>query len=179
MNPLRFLFTGEPGCGKTTLVRRICEALSLQAKKTGGMISGEIRKKGQRIGFKLEDILSGETGILAHVDQADGPRVGKYRVNLQDIERVGVAAIRRAILEADVVVVDEIGPMELNSKPFILAVELALASPKHFIGTIHKRASHYLVSAIKTNPAYQVIEVTPANRDRLLAEISEKFKHEI
>lgn len=131
------------------------------------MISTEIREAGIRIGFKLEDVLTGEVGILAHVNQKDGPRVGKYRVNLIDIQRVGVSAITRAIKEDDIIIVDEIGPMELNSKPFILAVETALGSPKDFIGTIHKRASHYLVNAIKSNPTYRIIEVKQDNREQL------------
>lgn len=141
----------------------------------GGMISGEIRREGVRIGFSLEDLATHETGILAHVDQKDGPRVGKYRVNLPDIQRVGVTAIGRAIAETDVVIVDELGPMELHSMPFILAVEMALASSKRFVGTIHKRASHYLVTAIKSNPAFRIIEVTLDNRSRLPNEIVEQL----
>ncbi len=59
--------------------------------------------------------------------------------------------------------------------PFILAVEMALASPKHFIGTIHKRASHYLVAAVKSNPAYQILEVTPANREEIPIQVVERL----
>lgn len=127
------------------------------------------------MGFSLEDLLTHETGILAHVNLTDGPRVGKYRVNLSDIERVGVTAIRRAIAEADMVIVDELGPMELHSAPFIAAVEMALQSPKHFVATIHKRTSHPLVTAIKTNANYQVIEVTVDNREQMPSKIVEQF----
>lgn len=157
------------------MVRKACEMLGSRGSKPGGMTSGEIRDGGVRIGFKLEDLLTHETGTLAHVNQKEGPRVGKYRVNLTDIQRIGVTAIRRAISEADVIIVDEIGPMELNSMPFILAVEMALGSPKHFIGTIHKRASHYLVAAIKSNPAYQILEVTRENRDGIPTMIVERL----
>lgn len=167
MNICRVFLTGEPGCGKTTAVRRTCDTLKSRGVKIGGMVSAEIREKGTRVGFSLEDLATGQTGILAHVDQNEGPQVGKYRVNLADIERLGVTAIKRAIHESDVIVVDELGPMELKSMPFILAVEMALATPKHFIGTIHRRATHYLVSAIKTNPAYEILEFTEHNRDEL------------
>jgi nucleoside-triphosphatase len=175
MPPLRLFLTGDPGCGKTTVIRRISDILRGRGTKIGGMISGEIRREGVRIGFSLEDLITHETGTLAHVDQKDGPRVGKYRVNLSDIQRVGVTAIRRAITEADVVIVDELGPMELHSMPFILSVEEALASPRIIVGTIHKRASHALVSAIKSNPDYQIIEVTLDNRSRLPHEIVEQL----
>ena len=175
MVPYRAFLTGEPGCGKTTVVRKVCEALEKRGNRPGGMISSEIRHGGVRVGFNLEDVLTHEVGILAHVDQQDGPRVGKYRVNLHDIERVGVTAIRRAIADSDVIIVDEIGPMELNSMPFILAVETALASPRHLVSTIHKRASHHLVTAIKSNSTYQVLEITHENRDQLPVAIIERL----
>ncbi len=173
MEPHRVFLTGDPGCGKTTVVKGICQILISQGRKVGGMISGEIRDGGVRVGFEIEDVLSHESGILAHVRQNEGPRVGKYRVNLADIQRVGVTAIKRAIAEADLIVVDEVGPMELNSKPFIVAVEEALQSPKHFVGTIHKHASHYLVTSIKSNPAYHILEVTRENRQELPGKILE------
>jgi nucleoside-triphosphatase len=104
--------------------------------------------------------------------------VGKYHVDLEDVERVGVGAIHRAIANADIVIVDELGPMELCSTPFILAVEEALASPKPLLGTLHKRASHKLVTAIRTNPQYEIVEVTLQNRqgipDRIAKELSGK-----
>ena len=127
------------------------------------------------MGFTLEDLLTHETGILAHVNLNQGPRVGKYRVNLSDVDRVGAAAIRRAIAEADVVIVDELGPMELHSAPFIAAVEMALRSSKHLLATIHKRASHPLVTAIKSNPNYQVIEITVDNREQMPSKIMEQL----
>lgn len=157
------------------MIRRITGSLANQGMKTGGIISGEIRPGAVRVGFSLEDLLTHETGILAHVNLNQGPRVGKYRVNLSDVERVGATAIRRAIAEADVVIVDELGPMELHSAPFTTAVELALRSSKHLVATIHKRASHPLVTAIKSNPNYQVIEITVDNREQMPGKIVEQL----
>ncbi len=159
--------TGEPGCGKTTAIKKTCEILTAQGRKVGGIISGEIREAGVRVGFSLEDITTGQVGTLAHINQKEGPQVGKYRVNLPDIQRIAVSAIKRAIADSDVIMIDELGPMELNSMPFILGVEMALATPKPFLGTIHKRATHYLVAAIKSNKAYEILEVVTQNRDEL------------
>jgi nucleoside-triphosphatase len=175
MCPARIFLTGEPGCGKTTAIRRASQLLATLGIKPGGFISDEIRREGMRIGFSLEDLITHESGILAHVNQKEGPLVGKYHVRLSDIERVGVTAIRRAIAEADVVIVDELGPMELHSKPLISAVEMALTSPKHFLGTVHKRASHDFVTDIKSNPTYRIIEVTKDNRSQLPTEIAEQL----
>ena len=172
--PHRAVFpTGEPGCGKTSAIQRICDLLAIKGAKPGGIISRESRVGGIRVGFTLEDLMTHQTGSLAHIDLRDGPRVGKYRVNLDDIQRVGVMAMRRALAEADVVIIDELGPMELHSTPFVLVVETALASQKPLVGTIHKHATHPLVAAIKSNPAYQVIEVTSDNREEIPKRIME------
>jgi nucleoside-triphosphatase len=175
MPPLRLFLTGNPGSGKTTVVRRVSDILREQNMRVGGVISSEIRRQGTRVGFSLEDLLTHETGILAHADQKDGPRVGKYRVNLADVERVGATAMQRAVAEADVVVVDELGPMELYSLPFIESVELALRSEKILVGIIHKRASHPLVTAVKSDPAHRIIEVTLGNRAQLPNEITRQI----
>ena len=137
------------------------------------MISSEIREDGERVGFQLEDISTHRIGILAHSrsKSTDAPIVSKYQVNIFEIERIGVAAIRNAANEADVIIIDEIGPMELKSAQFVLAVELALASKKTLIGTIHRHSAHQLVSSIKSNPNYRIIEIDLQNRARVPFEI--------
>jgi len=175
MTPIRVFLTGNPGCGKTTVIRRVCDILVNNGTKPGGMVSEEIRKGGVRVGFSLEDLMTHETGVLARVDERDGPRVGKYYVNLQDLQRVGAVAIRRAMVEADVVIVDELGPMELHSIPFILAVERALECPKRFVGTIHKRATHQLLTTIRSNPTHHMSEVTLDNREQMSSRIVEQL----
>ncbi|HUK29400.1 MAG TPA: NTPase [Candidatus Acidoferrales bacterium] len=172
MKTRRVFITGEPGCGKTTVLKNVVEILRSRSINVGGIISGEIRENGVRVGFSLEDILTHTTGSLAHVHQTGGPTVGKYRVNLDDLASVGVQAMKRAIEEAEIIVVDELGPMELTSDAFIQSVRDALAAPNHLLATIHKRASHPLVQKIKNNPASKILEVTPENRDSMPAQLA-------
>ena len=176
MKPCRVFLTGQPASGKTTAIRKTVELLKSEGVKVAGIMTTEMRENGVRVGFSIEDLVTKKTGVLAHVRQMEGPRVGKYRVNLSDIQRVAVEGIRRAISEADVIVVDELGPMELNSEPFIQSVQAALAAPKHFIGTIHKHASHPLIVGIKSNPNYQILELTLENRDSIPRSLVEKVQ---
>jgi len=173
--PLRIFLTGEPGCGKTTVVKTTADLLSHRGLKVGGMTSNEIREHGVRTGFTVEDIVTHEQGTLADSSENIGPRVGKYKVNLMDLERIGGGAIKRALQEADVVIVDELGPMELHSLQFIQLVHEALASPRQLLATIHKRASHPLILEVKSSRVCEVIEVSASNRDRLPFQLAERF----
>lgn len=166
MKRLMFL-TGRPGVGKTTVLKRSVEAIRGRDHSVGGMITLEIRVRGFRVGFEITDLLTGRKGMLAHVNQREGPRVSKYRVNLHDLAEVGAAAITLATDEADLVAVDEIGPMELNSVAFKEAVKAAIESGKPILGTIHHRASDPLIDLIKSRADAKIIEVTPENRESL------------
>jgi nucleoside-triphosphatase len=48
--------------------------------------------------------------------------LGKYRVRLDDLDQIGAQAVENA-LNSDLIIVDEIGPMELSSGRFVIAVE--------------------------------------------------------
>jgi len=167
--------TGEPGCGKTTVLRRTAEMLVLRGVKVGGMMSSDFRIRGTRTGFSIENIMTHEVGVLASVGAGKGPRVGRYTVNIHDLEEVGAAAITRAIEDADVVLIDELGPMELYSSRFIESVRVALNSRKHILGTLHKRASHPLILQVKSNPRSVIINVTNESRDELSASIVKRI----
>ncbi|MCD6510875.1 MAG: NTPase [Thermoprotei archaeon] len=161
--------TGRPGVGKTSILLYLVEELRKRGYKVGGMISCEIRQGRRRVGFKIRDIASGREGILAHVNQSEGPRVSKYRVNLRDLNEVGVKAIERAMLEDDVIVIDEVGKMELFSREFVSAVKEALSSNKVVLGSVHLRAHHPLAKQIREGriKGIRIYEVTLANRNHL------------
>jgi len=168
------LITGPPRTGKTTILLKTVEELKRRGYKLGGMTSQEIREMGIRRGFKIHDISSGREGWLAHVHQSVGPTIGKYRVNLDDLYSVGVAAILSAIENAQILVIDEIGPMELLSAEFQDAVQKAANSPKPMLCTIHYRTHHHLVRQLKCRKDADIIEVTQENRNRLPALIVHK-----
>ncbi len=160
------LLTGLPGSGKTTVIERTVQMLA--DLTPGGFITRELRRPdGARLGFEIRTF-SGDSAILAHVRIESPFRVGKYGVDLQALERTGVAAIYRAIQDADFVVVDEIGKMELLSPAFREAVHAAIRSPKPVLATIMLR-SHPFADALKQTPGAEVRLVTPQSRDALPA----------
>lgn len=153
--------------GKTTCLRK---ALELAARPAGGFFTEEIREGGTRVGFALET-LDGRTATLAHVRHSGGPRVGKYGVDLEALEHIGVPAILDAVRRGHLVVVDEIGKMELASAAFRAAVEQALQSPVPVLGAI-LQAPHPWADRVKARPGVELVTVTLANRDTLPQELA-------
>jgi len=166
MNRL-LLLTGQPGVGKTSVLLRVVDALKTKGYDVRGMISREFREQGTRVGFEIIDLRTGQKGWLAHVRQSSGPQVGKYRVNLNDLKNIGVNSILNAIKNADVIIVDEIGPMELFSQEFRDAVLQAVNSSKPLLGTIHFRAQNPIINAIKTRSDAEILEITIENRENM------------
>ena len=161
------LLTGAPGVGKTSVLIKTVNSLKAQGVTVGGMISREAREGNARVGFEIIDLTNDERGWLAHVNQKNGPQVGKYRVNLQDLENIGAKAIMEAVEKCAVVAVDEIGPMELFSQRFKQAVKQALDSGKPVLAVVHAKARDPLINEAKQREDAEIFTVTLANRDGL------------
>jgi len=165
-----FLLEGEPGVGKTTLLYNIAKKIS--HLDIGGFYTKEIRENKKRVGFRI-DTFSDRSGILSHINLNHGPRVGKYKVNVSEFEIIGVTELKRALLESRVILVDEIGKMELYSNQFKEIIMRCFDSPKILIATIMAHA-HPFVDSLKKRPDIKLMRVTRENRDKLeLALINE------
>ena len=161
-----YLLTGRPGTGKTSLIKQAVAGIQ---GKAGGFYTEEVRNQGVRLGFKLVT-LDGHSAILAHVDIRSPYRVSKYGVDINSLDRVGVAALHRAAEECALVVIDEIGKMELFSDNFREAVLQILDSGRRLLGTIMLSPNPW-ADAIKQRSQVNLIEVTRANHHQVLQEL--------
>lgn len=161
-----YLLTGRPGCGKTTIIR---EALAAAGARAGGFFTEEVRDRGARRGFRIETI-DGASAALADVGFKGPCRVGKYGVDVGSMEVVAVPAIREAARKRDIVVIDEIGRMELFSPSFPEAVIEALESGKKVVGTI-MLAPHPWADDLKRREDVHVAVVTRENHDEVLKDL--------
>jgi nucleoside-triphosphatase len=140
--------------------------------KIGGIQTAEIREEGLREGFSIRDLATGKTGVLGSA-RGSGPRVGKYHVNLEDLEKIGANALRSA-LDCDLIVIDEVGPMELKSEAFVSAVEAVLESDKPVLAVLHRSSSHRLAQRMRKE--FEVLMVDEENRDELPEKIATRFR---
>ncbi len=154
------LISGPPGSGKSTLLMEIVRELERRGVSVRGIMCPEIRIGRSRWGFKVVSYPDGVEEILASVNIREGPRVSKYGVNIEGFERVGVSAILDAVRSPDVsvILIDEIGKMELFSRKFRGAVSEALNSQKVVLGVLG-RVNDPLVKNIRRRNDTLVIEL--------------------
>jgi nucleoside-triphosphatase THEP1 len=133
---MNIFITGNPRCGKSTLIQKVLDKIS--DKKVSGIITPEIRIRGERQGFKIIDLASRQEEVLASLNIERGPGVSRYKVNVQGIDLV-IDKFLKSYKDSDYVVIDEIGMMELYSRKFQETIRGVLGSNKTVLATLSKK----------------------------------------
>jgi len=170
IRPLKIAITGPPGSGKTTAVLKIADYLRKKGFTVGGMVTKEIRASKHREGFKIIDIMTGEEKIFAHVkyyrEKYPNYVVGKYGVNIEALDDLGIRAIENAMRSADIIIIDEIGKMELMSEKFIEVVRRCINNDtKPVIMTVHMKLRDPFLREIRARPEFRLYNLSPINRN--------------
>src|SRR6266704_6789619 len=158
------VITGAPGVGKTTAVIRVTRALKERGIKVGGIVSRELRTNNMRIGFEFIDLTTNDRSVLASIT-GKGPKVGKYFVNIAGC-RFAAERLTNAVRNSDVIICDEIGPMELKSKEFIDSVKNLLEVDKKVIVVVHQKLQQLLIDEFR-NKASLLIDLDLENREKV------------
>ncbi|MBI5542903.1 MAG: AAA family ATPase [Deltaproteobacteria bacterium] len=169
----KILLTGVPGIGKTTLIRAVAEQLQGQGLAVSGFYTAEERGAHGRTGF-LVVTLDGKRGRLATTARTEGPRLGRYTVQLHSFEATALPsiAVRAGV---DLFVLDEIGKMECLSPRFVAAVRQLLGADVTLLATVAQRGTG-LIAEAKARPDVEVVEVTCYDRDGLVEELTARLQ---
>jgi nucleoside-triphosphatase len=160
--PKNVLLTGPPGCGKTTVMRRVVRAFG--GLRLAGFYTQEMRERGQRVGFEIVG-LGGQRGLLAHVDWPSGVRVGRCGVEPARLEPMLEAELEAPTDNVDVFAIDEIGKMECLSPRFIETVRRVLDGPAPVLATIALKGG--FIAEVKARPEVRLVRVDPGCCDAL------------
>lgn len=171
--------TGLPGAGKTLSLIKVIEMLEQDGMIVGGMITEPVIENNKRVGFYVMNWMSKERDIFAHINFESKIVIGRYGVNITALENVGVKALEQASEEAEVIVIDEVGKMEVESEKFVDAVKNALEIDKPLILTLHKKSRNPLLQDIRRRDDIRILEVTPINRNLLPYKIMRLLKGEL
>jgi nucleoside-triphosphatase len=99
--------------------------------------------------------------------------VAKYRLNLADLASVGARGLYDAASVSEVIVIDEVGPMELMSPEFRRSVRACLDSGKPMLAVVHERLEDDLIIELRSK-SRRTFEVSQRNRDEIADTISEE-----
>jgi nucleoside-triphosphatase len=143
---------------------RLAELLRDEGVRLTGFVTEELRESGRRVGFAVETFAA-ERATLAHVRFAGPPRVARYGVDLGAFERLALPALSGAE-ESELVLIDELGKMELASDAFCAAVSRVFEGAVPVVATVQV-ARHPFTDALKDNASVETMRVGPRNRDGL------------
>ena len=170
MSANNILVTGPPRSGKSTLIEKVVQRISRPAT---GFFTQELREKGRRVGFSITT-LEGKTGVLAHQDIRSTFRVGKYGVNLEDLDQIAVPSMLPSTPD-QIVVVDEIGKMECFSRLFKETLLKVLSADNLVIGSVAIKGDRFIQS-IKQRDDVSLVSITEKTRDAALQLFFEKLQ---
>ena len=166
------ILTGAPGVGKTTIVRDVAQKLKEVGVRVGGVVSREIRTNNVRTGFEFIDLATNDRDILASIT-GNGPRVGKYYVNLSGC-RFAAERLMNALVTSEVIICDEIGPMEFKSKEFVDVVKNLLNTDKKVIVVMHQKLEHPLTDEFRKKSS-SLFNVNLGNRKGLIETLLDRL----
>src|SRR2546422_2011738 len=176
---LKIGITGLPGAGKTYCLLKVIEMLEGDGLKVGGMITEPIVKRNRREGFYVMDWATKEKRVVASREITSKTMVGRFGVDISALEEMGVNALRSATEKADVIVIDEVGKMEVESPNFVQSVKDALDADKPLLPTLHKKSRNPLLQDIRRRDDVRILEVTMVNRNLLPYKIVKLMKGEV
>ena len=167
---MNIFVTGPPRSGKSTLIEKVAKNIKRPAT---GFLTRELREKDKRVGFLIETI-DGKTGLLAHEDIKSNCRVGKYKINLQDLEQIAVPSMLPSSSD-QIVVVDEIGKMECLSRLFRETLLRVLSLENQVIGSIALKGDRFIQN-IKKRDDVALVSITEKTRDAALELFLQKIQ---
>lgn len=169
--------TGLPRSGKSAVMQKVLEMLVDERKREISMRGGDpetliiagmktepIIESGEKLGYKVVDLVTGDEAVMAHKTYDSRLRVLGFGIDTEALESVALPAIERAKEEAEVIVIDEIGKFAVESEAFVNAVRGVLEIDKPTILTLHKKSRHPLLQDIRRRDDGRILEVTPVNR---------------
>ena len=129
-----FIIAGSVGQGKTTFLINVLSELKNWDIKTGGFYSPRLMENNETTGYDIVDISTGEReGFLRKTEDPGLKSIGKYQL-FQDGLNKGITALKESNnLNSSIVVIDEIGNLELEGKGWASSLDALIHASDHHI----------------------------------------------
>lgn len=134
------IVTGPRGSGKSTLLEQAAARLASEELRVAGIISPGHFENGLRMRFDLLILDRNERLLLAERDGNEPPDSGRCYCFRPETLAAGVEALHpERTAAADVVFVDEIGPMELRGEGWAPALDALAAAGKPMVWVVRPK----------------------------------------
>jgi len=123
-----YIISGDTRSGKTTFLKAVISNLKQinPAYKIGGIIATGIDKNGERFGFEIEELSSGKKFVLASQEMLDhSEKTGRFYFSRQ-VLKVANELIINKLYDINLLVIDEVGYMELKGSGWFESIEKAM-----------------------------------------------------
>ncbi len=171
-----YIISGEPQSGKTTFLKQVLSELKIQNPdiKIGGIIAHGIDVGGIRYGFNIENIATGETTFLSSQDPEAGElKMGRFYFSKAGLN-FGYEALTGDLTNLDILVIDEVGYLELNGQAWFEAIETAMTqSNLSIIMVVRKRLLKQILQLWK-NKNFIIIDIKEHYPEQLTQMILKK-----
>lgn len=156
------LLTGKPGVGKSTAIEAF---LSLNPLPVSWVLTRAIvdPETGMRQGFEAVDS-EGRQRVISHkTDLKSDTMIGQNRVDIEAVDSMFADAFNRTTGADDLLVIDEIGPIQLLSRTFRATLADAFRGNRTIVATIHYDDER--LAGYREDPHHVLLEVTEQNRE--------------
>ncbi|MEM0141413.1 MAG: NTPase [Thermoplasmatales archaeon] len=175
---VKISLAGLPGVGKTQTLVKTIDILEREGNTVGGILTEKVMENKEQVGLMVLDWHSKNSIVFAHKSINSRIRIGKFGVDLKAFDQVAIPALEWARENADVIIIDEVGKIEQESKPYTELVKDILELDKMMILTLHKKGRNPLLQEVKKRDDVRNLEVTQINRTLLPYKIAQLLKGE-
>ena len=179
-NTKHILLTGEPKSGKSYLLSKLIKSLSKNNKtKMKGFISSELQFKGIRVGIKIKNINKESENLMAikifknkKYNEKNRNHIGSYQVDVNALEQISLPVFND-LKGCNLLIIDEIGKMELLSKKFKKKIIELFANEQKFLILAIVPISNdiSLVEKLKQKKDTEVFQLSKTNRKYIYSKI--------
>ncbi|MDZ7264653.1 MAG: nucleoside-triphosphatase [candidate division KSB1 bacterium] len=156
--------TGALHSGKSTIINQVLQRMT--GWNIGGFRTRPVFESAQKCGFVLQSF-DGLEECFAHTEMKSSAQFDIYHYDSRKFDDLGATILQRALTDSDLIVMDEIGMMEMQAKQFQQMICRCLDAPVRVLGAFQQRADWFR-ALLSDREDTMIVAVDPSNRIELV-----------